>query len=393
MIARLEPDVTPAQAQAALHGRSSVRFRCQRRSRPAEHAPGDRAASCGPGALAVARPVHGGALLALMVLVTLVLLTTCTNVGNLLMVRNASRRTRTDRARGARRRPVAPHPPVPASKALLLAPSAAPSDSSRAMGCVDPVVDAAPGGDSGSLAVSKSTRACSALPPLRVAAQRAAVRPGARLACDRVRSHRAENQSGAPRRRSARRLGRVLVGCQVACRCCCWLARACSCRRCAISRARPRVQPRSAAAGVDRHALRAATDEGPGRRRLSPAARARRGDSRRPVGHGHSQSSDAAEPAADGMTQVPGVELAPSESWDGADVGPAFFETMGIPAAAGTHVHCRRLRRRTARRVRGQRGLRQALLPERRSGRAGRSASSASSETRGSTACASRRAR
>ena len=37
------------------------------------------------------RSQYRGALLALMVLVTLVLLTTCTNVGNLLMVRNAAR--------------------------------------------------------------------------------------------------------------------------------------------------------------------------------------------------------------------------------------------------------------------------------------------------------------
>jgi len=36
-----------------------------------------------------------------------------------------------------------------------------------------------------------------------------------------------------------------------------------------------------------------------------------------------------------GMMRVPGLTLPPGESWETADVGPAFFETMGIPLLRG----------------------------------------------------------
>jgi predicted permease len=91
MIGRLRPDVTPAQAQAAMH----AFFRRFVRERLPDFPPGQAIETqllpAGQG-LSQLRGQYQGALLALMALVTLVLLTTCTNVGNLLMLRNSARR-------------------------------------------------------------------------------------------------------------------------------------------------------------------------------------------------------------------------------------------------------------------------------------------------------------
>jgi predicted permease len=95
MIARLKSGVTASQAQARLE----VLFNQLARARPGI-VPGGRrdeppahvmVLAAGKG-LSALRPQYERPLLVLTGLVTLVLLITCTNVGNLLMVRNAARR-------------------------------------------------------------------------------------------------------------------------------------------------------------------------------------------------------------------------------------------------------------------------------------------------------------
>ncbi len=92
MIARLQPGVTAVQAQGAMHAyfRQHLveRFRDQW---PADQPVETELLPAGQG-LSQLRGQYAGALLALMALVTIVLFTTCTNVGNLLMLRNAARR-------------------------------------------------------------------------------------------------------------------------------------------------------------------------------------------------------------------------------------------------------------------------------------------------------------
>ena len=91
MIARLKPGVTAVQAQAALHAyfrqylleRFRGEFPADQRWRPSSCRRARGSRNCAS--------QYRGALLALMALVTLVLFTTCTNVGNLLMVRNTAR--------------------------------------------------------------------------------------------------------------------------------------------------------------------------------------------------------------------------------------------------------------------------------------------------------------
>ena len=92
MIARLKPGVTAVQAQGAMHAyfRQYLvdRFRGQF---PPDQPVETELLPAGQG-LSQLRGQYRGALLALMALVTIVLFTTCTNVGNLLMLRNAARR-------------------------------------------------------------------------------------------------------------------------------------------------------------------------------------------------------------------------------------------------------------------------------------------------------------
>jgi predicted permease len=91
MIARLKPGVTSAQAQAAME----VIFRQLAQAQPNVASWNERTgielSPAGKG-LSELRAQYEGPLLALTVLVTLVLLITCTNVGNLLVVRNTARR-------------------------------------------------------------------------------------------------------------------------------------------------------------------------------------------------------------------------------------------------------------------------------------------------------------
>jgi predicted permease len=90
MVARLQPGVTPDRARAAAHPileEDVVKRFPREASVPKE----TEARALGQGHSRL-RDQYKSALLALMALVALVLLTTCTNVGNLLMLRNAARR-------------------------------------------------------------------------------------------------------------------------------------------------------------------------------------------------------------------------------------------------------------------------------------------------------------
>jgi predicted permease len=92
MIARLKPDVTPRQAQDATQSyfRQHVLDRF-RGGFPPDQVVETELVPAGKG-LTQLRAQYQGALLALMALVTLVLFTTCTNVGNLLTLRSGARR-------------------------------------------------------------------------------------------------------------------------------------------------------------------------------------------------------------------------------------------------------------------------------------------------------------
>ena len=69
-----------------------------------------------------------------------------------------------------------------------------------------------------------------------------------------------------------------------------------------------------------------------------------------------------------GMMAIPGLTLDRGEAWDLASVGPSFFETMNIPVVRGRTFTAADFAQER-RYVVDQRGIRQALLPERRSGR------------------------
>lgn len=106
MIARLQPGVTPAQAEAVLHNILVEEVAARDRDEPMA----TQARAMGQGVSDV-RSQYRGALLALMALVTLVLLTTCANVGNLVMLRGTARRRELTlrSALGARRATLVAH--------------------------------------------------------------------------------------------------------------------------------------------------------------------------------------------------------------------------------------------------------------------------------------------
>ena len=151
MIARLQPDVTAVQAQAALHGIVGPFVENVFSSR---HGDGNRARPRRPGALTVARPVQGRAAGAHGSGHARAAhhLHECRQPADGEKCRPESR---ADRARRARRRPIAPDSPIPrrkrAARRLRLRLGSGPG----AMGCFDRRVDAAVAGDPGKPDVSR----------------------------------------------------------------------------------------------------------------------------------------------------------------------------------------------------------------------------------------------
>jgi predicted permease len=92
MIARLKPGVSAGQAEDAMQEYFRQHTLAQARGKFSSNQRIETEFSAAGRGLSELRGQYKGALLALMALVTIVLLTACTNVGNLLMLRNTSRR-------------------------------------------------------------------------------------------------------------------------------------------------------------------------------------------------------------------------------------------------------------------------------------------------------------
>ena len=333
MIARLKPDVTAAQAQPAVHGLLTSVLQ-QRLNDFAPNLPIETELVPAGQGLSQLRGQYKGALLALMVLVTLVLLTTCTNVGNLLMVRNASRnRELTVRAA------------LGAGRSRLILQYLVESALLAAAGCVLGLALARWGvwiivsmlplpaipeslmfyADARVLGFAAGVSLLSALLFGLAPAWRA-------TEVDATACLRSSQGSTAPR--SVRRLGRVLVACQVGLSVVLLVG-----------------------AGLFVQTLQNLSRQDIG---FNPDRLMQVSIDTRFAGYGKGQvgavyrlllESVAALPGVHSVTGVrnpvlrhslsrmairlPGVDFGQGEFWDGADVGPSFFETMGIPVIRG----------------------------------------------------------
>ena len=330
MIARLQPDVTAVQAQAALHG---IVGPFVEKFFPPGMVMETELVPAGQG-LSQLRGQYRGALLALMVLVTLVLLTTCTNVGNLLMVRNA-----------ARNRELTVRAALGAGRSRLILQYLVETALLAALGCalglvlarwgVSIVVSMLPlpaipeslmfHGDARVLGFAAGVSLVSALLFGLAPAWRA-------TEVDATACLRSSQGSTAPR--SVRRLGRVLVACQVGLSVVLLVG-----------------------AGLFVQTLRNLSRQDVG---FSPDRLLQVSIDTRFAGYGKGKVGDvyrlllervAAVPGVQSVTGVrnpimrhslsrmairlPGVEFGEGEMWDGADVGPSFFETMAIPVLRG----------------------------------------------------------
>ena len=330
MIARLAPDVTAARAQGALHG--LIRPFLQNRL-PPDIEMETELVPAGQG-LSQLRSQYRGALLALMVLVTLVLLTTCTNVGNLLMVRNA-----------ARNRELTVRAALGAGRSRLILQYLVESTLLAAIGCALGLVLARWG-----VSIVVSMLPLPAIPEslmFHVDARVLGFAAGVSLLSallfglapawratevDATACLRSSQGSTAPR--NVRRLGRVLVACQVGLSVVLLVG-----------------------AGLFVQTLRNLSRQDVG---FNPDRLLQVSIDTRFAGYGKGQVGDvyrlllervAAVPGVQSVTGVrnpilrhslskmavrlPGVEFGQGEMWDGADVGPAFFETMAIPVLRG----------------------------------------------------------
>ena len=337
MIARMKPGINIEEARAAL----DVMFTRLVREHPGTAYPGPDGTGALPveltsasKGLSILRPQYERPLLALTGLVTLVLLITCTNVGNLLMVRNTARRRElTIRvALGAHRR------------RLVL------------QYFVESIMLAAFGGIAGFLLARVGVTALLSMLPLPVVPEALAFHPNVRTLgfatavsvtsallfglAPAWRTTRVElstalrsgpGTTGTPQ---ARRLGRSLVASQVGLSVVLLVA-----------------------AGLFVQTLRnlALLDVGFSPDTLLQVTLDTRGSGYRSgqVGPLHRLLIDRAS-AIPGVTAVstirnpimqgglsrgsmpiPGVERAQDDGWDAADVGPSFFETLNIPVVRG----------------------------------------------------------
>ena len=213
MIARLQPGATTAQAQAAVH--PLLHQYVLERDRTLEsEAMQAEAVAVGQG-LSELRGQYRGALLALMALVTLVLLTTCTNVGNLLMLRNA-----------ARRRELTVRAALGAGRSRLLVQSLAESTLLAAAGCiaglflarlgVSIILSMLPLAPPGGLAFDADARVVGFAMGVSVLSVLLFGLGPAWRATDVDLTGALRSSQGVTAPKRTRRLGRVLVACQVA---------------------------------------------------------------------------------------------------------------------------------------------------------------------------------
>ncbi len=333
MVARLTPGVTAAQAQAAMHG--LLRPVVQSRMGPgASGVPIETELVPAGQGLSQLRGQYRTALLALMGLVTLVLLATCSNVGNLLMVRNAAR-TRELTVRAA----------LGASRSRLVLHYLVESTLLAAVGCALGLIVARWG-----VSIMLSMLPVPAIPEsltfhadARLLAFAAGVSLLSALLFGLAPAWRAtevdptaclRSSLGTTAPRSVRRLGRVLVASQV-------------CLSVVLL----------VGAGLFVQTLRNLSRQDVG---FNPERLLQVSIDTRFAGYGKGQVGDvyrlllervAAVPGVQSVTGVrnpvmrhslsrmliklPGIEFDRGDMWDGADVGPAFFETMGIPVIRG----------------------------------------------------------
>ena len=336
LIARLKPDVSAAQAQAALQPLIDQLAK-EMPGAPPPVAPALSVqvdvVAAGNG-LSHLREQYRRPLLALTLLVTIVLLITCTNVGNLLIVRNSSRR-----------REVTVRVALGAGRARIIVQYLLESAVLALLGGVLGLVVARWGvsillsmlplvdipqalafeADARVLGFAALVSLASALLFGLVPAWRAAE-------CDLSTALRT-SQTTTPTR-SARRLGRFLVGCQVALSVLLVIGAGLFVRTLVnLNRLDLGFEPRQLLqASIDTRSSGYAKGQvGPLYRLLLERLAAIPGVRsvtaiRNPVMAGG---------ASRGSMSLPGVERVPGESWDVAHVGPAFFETMGIGVLQG----------------------------------------------------------
>jgi predicted permease len=333
MIGRLRPDVTPAQALAAMHTffRRFVQERLP--ELPRDQAIETELVPAGQG-LSQLRGQYQGALLALMALVTLVLLTTCTNVGNLLMLRNA-----------ARRRELTVRAALGAGRSRLVLQYLVESTLLAAVGCVAGLALARWG-----VSVILSMLPLQSIPEslsfhadVRILVFAAGVSLLSALLFGLAPAWRStdveltdslRSSQGSTQPRGARRFSRALVACQI------------GLSVLLLVGAGLFVQTLRNLASLDvgfnpDRLLQVSIDTrfagykegqvGAVYRLLLERVAAIGGVSsvtgvRNPVMR-HSLSRS--------VVRLPGLQLRPGETWDSAEVGPSFFETMAIPVVRG----------------------------------------------------------
>jgi predicted permease len=333
MIARLKPDVTATQAQPALHGLLTSVLQ-QRLNDFAPKIPIETELVPAGQGLSQLRGQYRGALLALMVLVTLVLLTTCTNVGNLLMVRNA-----------VRNRELTVRAALGAARSRLILQYLVESTLLAAVGCALGLLLARWG-----VSMILSMLPLPAIPAsltfhadARVLGFAAGVSLLSALLFGLAPAWRAtevdataclRSSQGTTAPRSVRRLGRVLVACQVGLSVLLLVGAGLFVRTLQnLSRQNIGFNPdRLLQVSIDtRFAGYGKGQVGAVYRLLLERVAAVPGvhsvtGARNPVlRHSLSRMS----------MRLPGVDFGQGEFWDGADVGPSFFETMGIPVIRG----------------------------------------------------------
>ena len=366
MIARLAPGVGAEQARAA----AEVVFRQLAQSQPEAMRWGDDMRTtlvpAGRG-LSQLREQYERPLLALSALVVVVLLITCTNVGNLLVLRHAGRRRElaVRVALGAGRARLVLMYVIESLVLALL--GGALALAVAALGCVDPALDPAGADDARRSGVSRR-RAGAGLRGMRLDGQRTPLRPRPRVAGHQERPLPRAAIEPRTRRHAAQPAARALAGGVPGCP-----VGAAAGGRGALraDAAQPdtggrRVRPRRAAAGVDRHARRRLWARA-GRCAAAPAARSRRGDPRRSIRHGDPERRDAV--GGDAVPRdAPRPRARAGRRVERRRSRPGLLRDDGHSGASRARLHCRGLRAGPAAGGR-HRGLGAPLLPWRESSR------------------------